>query len=76
MDNFSFKELYDVVLKTTLDIEIAGRKFEKGETIASFDKIQLANFKEIKEHVVARGGFANLPKVFWDTTKGINLSFS
>lgn len=39
-----FKELYDVALKATYPIEISGREIEQGETVALFDKIQLANF--------------------------------
>lgn len=40
----SFKELYDVVLKSTLPIEIGKRKIAPGEVIAAFDTIQLSNF--------------------------------
>ena len=44
MNDFGFKELYDVSLKTTYPIEVGERKLESGETIAVFDKLQLANF--------------------------------
>ena len=43
-NELNFKELYSVSLKTTLPIEVSGEKIEVGETIASFDKIQIANF--------------------------------
>jgi hypothetical protein len=40
MENeLSFKELYEVSLKTTLPIEVSGATIEAGETIALFDKI-------------------------------------
>ena len=46
--DLGMKELYEVVLKTTLPIEVNGRIFEAGETIARFDKIQLGSFNENK----------------------------
>jgi hypothetical protein len=39
-----FKELYEVFLKTTYPIEMGEKTIESGETIARFDRIQLANF--------------------------------
>ena len=38
---FGLKELYDLTLKATYPIEMEGRKFEAGEVIARFDKIQI-----------------------------------
>lgn len=73
---FGAKELYEVALKSTLNMEINGRKFEKGETIALFDEIQIANFEEIKSIISANGGFDNRSWVTWDTTKEIDLIFS
>ena len=48
MNNFdvNFKELYEVTLKATYPIEVNGRTIEIGETIALFDRIQLANFAD------------------------------
>jgi hypothetical protein len=60
MDNeFGLKELYDLTLKATYPIEVEGRKFEAGEVIARFDKIQIANFREIASRVSANGGKNN-----------------
>jgi hypothetical protein len=39
MNDFGFKELYEVSLKATSNMEVGGIKIEAGETIASFDKI-------------------------------------
>lgn len=75
-NEFSFKELYDVVLKATYPIEINGKEVQIGEVIAFFDKIQIANFQEIKDLKVARGGFDNRGHVYWDTTKEIQISFA
>ena len=76
MDVGSFKVLENVHLKATYDIEVNGIKFNTGESIAVFDKIQLSNFNQIKEYVAARGGYDNRGHVFWETTKAIQLSFT
>ena len=73
---FGLKELYDLTLKTTYPIEVEGRKFEAGEVIARFDKIQLANFREIASRVNANGGKSNPALVVWEDTKEIQLNFS
>ena len=77
MDNkIGFKELYDVTLKATYPIEVSGRKIEKGEVVAIFDNISLAQFNEIKTFVSANGGFNNRARVFWTDTKEMKLSFN
>lgn len=73
---FGFKELYSVLLKATYPLEIKGRKFETGETIAAFDRISIANFEEIKSYISANGGFGNRARVNWDTTKEVQIIFS
>ena len=77
MENeFGLKELTDLTLKATYPIEMAGRIFEPGEVIARFDKIQLANFKEVTSRVGANGGFDNRTHVIWEDPKEIQLSFT
>lgn len=76
MDIGSFKVLENVHLKATQNIEVNGVKFEAGETIAVFDKIQISNFNEIKERVAARGGYGNVGRVYWETTKAMQFSFT
>ena len=73
---FGSKELYEVSLKLTYPIEVNGIQFDKGETIARFDKIQLAGFNQLKNIISANGGFDNRARVIWETTKQINLDFS
>ena len=72
----SFKELYDVYLKATYPIEIEGKTIEVGETVAYFDKIQVAGLHELKEFKSANGGFDNRGHVFWESTKELQLSFA
>ena len=73
---FGLKELTDLTLKATYPIEMAGRKFEPGEVIARFDKIQIANFKEIVSRVSANGGYQNETRVIWEDPKEIQLNFT
>lgn len=75
-NEFSLKELYEVHLKTTYPIEINGTSFDKNETIAYFDKIQIANIDEIKKWVSAHGGFDDRPHVIWEDTKEVRIKFS
>lgn len=75
-NELGFKELYEVSLKTTLPIEVSGEKIEVGETIASFDKIQIANFQEVKSQASANGGWDNRAHIFWETTKEVKINFS
>ena len=73
---FGLKELYDLTLKTTFPIEMDGRKFEAGEVIARFDKIQIANFREITSRVSANGGKSNPALIVWEDPKEIQLTFT
>lgn len=73
-NELGMKELYEVVLKTTYPIEVGGKTIEVGETIARFDKIQIANFTEKKDFTAARGGFENAPRVWWEETKEIAVT--
>ena len=75
-NNLGFKELYDVTLKATYNIEVGGRRIEPGEVIAIFDKIQLAQFNEIKSWISANGGFNNRTRVVWNDTKEMKVSFT
>ena len=77
MDNeFGMQELYFVQLKSTYPIEIKGVQYAAGEVVAAFDKIQIANFKEINKEIAAQGGYQNKKLVIWDRTEGVNLIFT
>ena len=76
IDELGFKELYEVSLKATQIIEVGGKIIEPNETVASFDKIQIANFQEIRNVVSANGGYGNRSLIYWDATKELKLSFT
>lgn len=73
---FGFKDLEQVTLKSTYNMKIGNREIDPGEVIAAFDKIQIANLNEIVESVTANGGFDNRARVYWETTRAIQISFS
>lgn len=76
MNNFGMKELYDVSLKTTYSIETEGRILEPGETIAVFDKIQIATLTEDKTPTSAKGGYDNRGLIWWEETQDVKLRLS
>ena len=73
---FGMQELYFVQLKSTSNIEIKGKEFAAGEVIAAFDKIQIANFKDIHREAIARGGYQNRELLVWNRTEGVDLVFT
>lgn len=75
-NQFSFKELYDVVLKAKFPMSIGGRNIEPGEVISYFDKIDIANFQEVNKQVEAHGGYHNAALVTWTWTEQLNLTFA
>ena len=77
MDNeFGLQELYFVQIKSTYPMEIKGKEIAAGEVIAAFDKIQIANFKEIHREVAAQGGYQNRKLVVWNRIGGVDLIFT
>lgn len=76
MEQGSFKDFESVRLKATYEMKIGNHTIQPGETIAMFDKIQIAGFNEINQHITANGGYSNAPRVFWTTAKELRLNFS
>lgn len=74
MAEFSFKELYDVTLKATSNIE--GLNIQANETIVAFDKVQLATFDEITKVVTAHGGYGDRDRVWWESVKEIQFALT
>lgn len=75
-DLFAFSDFFDVQLRATTDMKLGDREIEKGEPILLFDKIQSASFSDNTQLVHARGGYKNPPRVFWETTKEVQLVFT
>ena len=73
---FGMQELYFVQLKSTYPMEIKGKEFAAGEVIAAFDKIQIANFRDIHKEAAAQGGYQNRKVTIWNRTEGVELVFT
>ena len=76
MDYFGIKELYDITLFTTSDIEVNGEFLKENEPIISFDKIQISHLNEYKNHRYAQGGFGNKIFIKWDNSKFVDISLT
>lgn len=76
MDFNGFKELYDVSLKTTSNMEINGQTYEKNETLINFDKIEVAYLQQDTTRVPARGGKGNEILLLWEDTKEMKMTLS
>ena len=76
MENFTFKDLQNVSLAAHSPITFGDRTYQPGEICVTFDKIQISNFKELKDWRSANGGFDNRAHVMWETDKGIAITFS
>lgn len=73
LDQFNTKELYDICLKTTSNLEIGGRTFLPGEIVLHFDELQLSALTEGKSKVFARGGYNNRIHIMWDNTQTVEF---
>lgn len=71
--NFSFKELYDVILKSTLDMTIGRKSYAAGEIVMAFDRIQIASLQEIEDNSIARGGWDNRAHIVWQHARELQL---
>lgn len=76
MNDFAFKELYDVNFRINYPCELFGTFFEEDEIILRFDKIDIALLNEYKTRTAAQGGYLNRTQVYWDETSGIGFAFN
>lgn len=72
---FNFKEFEDVRIRACSDLLIGNRQVKEGETIAFFDKIQIAGLSNIHDIIMARGGYHNVPHVVWDRVQAETIQF-
>ena len=63
---FGHKELYEVVLRAKNPMQFGSRYIEADEPVLYFDNIQISTLSEQNSPIMARGGWANMPRVIWD----------
>lgn len=73
LEQFNTKELYDICLKATSNLEIGGRTFLPGEVVLHFDELQLSALTEQKSRIAARGGYSNATQVMWDNPNAVEF---
>lgn len=73
LDSFGTKELYDISLKTTSNLEIGEKTFAPGETILHFDELQLSTLTDQKRITYATGGFLGANLIMWDELKAVDF---
>ena len=78
MDNnlMGMKEMYDINIRLNQPLEIGGRKYDINETILSFERADLAQVQENKEHKQARGGFNNNLLIDWEIDKEVSFAIT
>ncbi len=77
MDNLvGMKEMYDINIRLNQPLEIGGRKYDINETILSFERADLAQVQENKEHKQARGGYNNNLLINWETDKEVSFAIT
>ena len=63
---FGTKELYEVVLRAKVPMRFGSRQLEEGEPVLYFENITMSVLSEKNSPIMARGGWANLPRVIWE----------
>lgn len=70
---FGIKDLYQVVLKATTDMNFGSRTIQKGEPILYFNRVQLAEIAGKNAPKFARGGRGNIPHVIWEDRSDVSF---
>lgn len=73
---FGVKELYEVVLRAKVPMRFGSRYLEEGEPVLYFENINLSILTEENKPVIARGGWANLPRVIWEDRSEVQFTLS
>lgn len=76
MENYSFKELYDIKIKSIFPMDVGDRHFEEGEVLLAFDKIDIANITEKTQEKTAKGGYDARSFINWEEKQEIDFVFS
>ena len=71
---FGLKDLYEVVLRAKTPMQFGSRKIEAGEPVLYFENVSMSLLSEKDSLVMARGGWANLPRVIWEDRSEVSFS--
>ena len=73
---FGVKELYEVVLRAKVPMKFGDREIEEGEPVLYFENISISMLSEQNSPIMARGGWANLPRVIWEDRSEVVFTLS
>ena len=73
---FGVKELYEVILRAKSPMYFGNRYFEKEEPVLCFKNVKMAALTEQDKPVMARGGWANMPRVIWDDRSEVKFNLT
>lgn len=77
MENLvGMKEMYDINIRLNQPLELGGCKHDINETILSFDKAEIAQVQESKNHKQATGGYNNNLLIDWEVDNQATFSIS
>ena len=73
---FGVKELYEVVLRAKTPMTFGTRYIEENEPVLYFENISMSTLSERNQPIMARGGWANMPRVIWEDRSEVQFTFS
>ena len=73
---FGVKELYEVVLRAKGPMKFGDRNVEDGEPVLYFENISMSLLTQQASPIMARGGWANLPRVIWEDRSEVTFTLS
>ena len=73
---FGVKELYEVVLRAKVPMQFGSRHLEEGEPVLYFENVNMSVLNERSNPIMARGGWANMPRVIWEDRSEVQFTLS
>lgn len=73
---FGVKELYEVALRAKVPMKFGSRYIEEQEPVLYFENVSISMLTERNSPLMARGGWANLPRVIWEDRSEVQFTFS
>lgn len=73
---FGVKELYEVVLRAKVPMQFGNRYIEEQEPVLYFENISMSVISQKTNPIMARGGWANLPRVIWEDRSEVQFQLA
>ena len=71
---FGTKELYEVVLRAKTPMQFGERRLEADEPVLYFENVSMSLLTQQATPIMARGGWANLPRVIWEDRSEVTFT--